>query len=83
VWRSGHPFKSNENTPTQDGTPRSDGPYDVFQNTFIVVWQADRSGPQPDYPQPLFNQFRANQQPWHQRRSFNNIFVVLNNEPDR
>ena len=81
VWRAGHPFKSNEAAPSPDGTPHSESAYDVFQNTFLVAFQADRVGPQPSYPQPLFNQMRASQEPRHLRRSFNNIFVMLNREP--
>jgi hypothetical protein len=83
AWRYGRPFKSEENPPSMGGVPRSDGPYDVFQNTFIVGWQAARAGDGPQYPQLLFDQFRGHQEPRGQRRSLNNIFVVLNREPDR
>ena len=83
VFRAGFPFKSNEGPPGPDGTSHSDGPFDLFQNTFVVAWQADHSASPPGYPQPLFSGFRPSQLPWHQRRSFNNIFVVMNRELDR
>jgi hypothetical protein len=81
VWRFGRPFKDHEAAPDPNGTPHSDGPYDLFQNTFLVAFQADRSGPQPVFPQPPFDLLRSALQPLHQRRSLNNIFIVWNREP--
>src|SRR5262249_44272589 len=36
VWRLGRPFKDHEAQSDADG-PHSDGPYNLFQNTFIVT----------------------------------------------
>jgi hypothetical protein len=62
VWRGGMPFKSNG----------VDGPFDVFQNTFIVPFL---KGEKNDHP---FNQLRTGTITTYTRRSINNIFIVVN-----
>jgi hypothetical protein len=62
VWRFGNTFKSNS----------PDGPYDVFQNTFLVY---DQQG------QASYLHYR-NMQDLAARRSFNNVFVAVNPNPE-
>jgi hypothetical protein len=61
VWRYGNTFKTNP----------PDGPYDVFQNTFLVYGQKG---------QAAYLHFR-NTADAHRRRSLNNIFVAVNPTP--
>jgi hypothetical protein len=58
VWRYGHLIKSNQ----------PDGPYALFQNTFLVYGQDEQAS---------FMHYR-NTTETHARRSFNNIFVAVN-----
>jgi hypothetical protein len=58
VWRYGNTFKSNG----------EDGPYALFQNTFLVYAQRETAA---------YLHYR-NLTGSHQRRSFNNIFVAVN-----
>lgn len=60
VWRYGNTFKSNG----------EDGPYALFQNTFLVYAQAGQAS---------YLHYR-NLNGSHSRRSFNNIFVAV--DPD-
>jgi hypothetical protein len=62
VWRYGNTFKSNQ----------VDGPYALFQNTFLVYAQ----GGQASYLH--YYGLRGS----HLRRSFNNIFVAVNPDAD-
>jgi hypothetical protein len=63
VWRYGNTFKSNY----------QDGPYDVFQNSFLVYAQKGQAS---------YLHYRSGGS--HPRRSFNNIFVAVNDsESDR
>jgi hypothetical protein len=65
VWRYGHFPKSQP----------PDGPYDVFQNTFLVHRQA---------AQASFMHYRSTGENSgnHMRRSFNNMFVAVNPDAD-
>lgn len=67
VWRGGMPFKSNG----------IDGPFDVFQNTFIVPFRKTETN---DHP---FSQLQTNHLSIFPRRSFNNIFVIVNHYTDK
>jgi hypothetical protein len=58
VWRYGNTFKSNG----------EDGPYALFQNTFLVYAQRETAS---------YLHYR-NLNGSHRRRSFNNIFVAVN-----
>jgi hypothetical protein len=60
VWRVGYSFK-------MEGV---EGPFDLFQNTFIV----------PVEDRIPYNHLRSGTSTGYQRRSLNNIFVVLNRE---
>jgi hypothetical protein len=60
VWRYGHFPKSSNNPP--------DGPYDLFQNTFLVYAQE---------AQASFMHYRTTTGP-HARRSLNNLFLAVN-----
>jgi hypothetical protein len=62
VWRYGHFPKSNS----------PDGPYDLFQNTFLVYDQV---------AQASFMHYR-NTTESHPRRSFNNLFIAVNPDAD-
>jgi hypothetical protein len=62
VWADGIAFKSNE-----DSLP--DGPYDLFHNTFLVFAPLDQAA--------AYTHYRSALSP-HCRRSFNNIFFVVN-----
>lgn len=62
VWRYGNTFKSNS----------PDGPYDVFQNTFLVYDQQEQAS---------YLHYR-NMQDRNARRSFNNVFVAVNPNAD-
>lgn len=62
IWRYGNTFKSNS----------PDGPYDVFQNTFLVYAQ---------HEQASYMHYR-NMQDLNARRSFNNVFVAVNPNAD-
>jgi len=57
IWRYGNTFKSNF----------VDGPYDLFQNTFMVKAQEGQAS---------YLHYRAGVT--HRRRTFNNIFVAVN-----
>jgi hypothetical protein len=61
VFRFGNTFKSNED-------PDPDGPFDLFQNTFLVARQHD---------QATYLHYASDLSPY-MRRSFNNIFVAVN-----
>jgi hypothetical protein len=65
VWRYGHFPKSNP----------PDGPYDLFQNTFLVYDQQEQAS---------FMHYRSTdvKSGNHPRRSFNNIFVAVNPDPE-
>jgi Protein of unknown function (DUF1565) len=62
VWRYGSAFKSGG----------EDGPYAVFQNTFLVYGQAGQAS---------YTHYR-NLKGSHRRRSFNNIFVSVKPDPE-
>jgi hypothetical protein len=62
VWRYGNAFKSNG----------EDGPYAIFQNTFLVYGQGGQSS---------YLHYRGLGGA-HLRRSFNNIFVAVNPDAD-
>ena len=62
VWRYGNPFKSNG----------VDGPYALFQNTFLVYAQVEQAS---------YLHYR-NLNGSYLRRSFNNIFVAVNPDAD-
>jgi hypothetical protein len=67
IWRGGMPFKGNG----------VDGPFDVFQNTFIVPFLNDEKN---DHP---FDQLRTARITTYTRRSFNNMFIgVKINSPN-
>jgi hypothetical protein len=72
VWRIGAAFKGGR-------TP--EGPYDIFQNTFISPFGAEYPAGLPEYPQASFTHLRNSVAPLSQRRSINNVFAVLNREP--
>jgi hypothetical protein len=65
VWRYGHFPKSSP----------PDGPYDLFQNTFLVYAQREQAS---------FMHYRSTdvKSGNHPRSSFNNIFVAVNPEPE-
>ena len=63
VWRYGNTFKSNG----------VDGPYALFQNTFLVYAQDGQAS---------YLHYR-NWADKHPRRSFNNIFVAVNPDADK
>lgn len=71
VRRSGIAFKSNSPDPT----------YHVFQNTFVVSFELDRSTARPGGG-PSFNMFREPIAPGLQRTALNNLFIVFNREKD-
>ncbi|MEO8548807.1 MAG: hypothetical protein ABI678_02495 [Kofleriaceae bacterium] len=72
VWRYGSLVKSNTSE-----TKAYDGPYDLFQNTFLVY---DQRG-----AQALFEHYRDGgiaPGGTNRRRSFNNVFYAVNPSPD-